>query len=111
MIDFTETVLPMGGMRARVRAGDLPDGMYYHITLWADGKVTSKSRANGNGSVRYYTHRTYDEALAHGFNWAKRKVAEAKWERKKNSETIDEAVRSIQNSAPMRKMASLFGAH
>lgn len=95
MIDFTETILPLGGMKARVRADGLPAGMYYHITLRHDGRVTSKSRANGNGSVRYYTHRTYEEALAHGYNWAKRKVAEA----------------SLQNRAPIRKMASLFGAH
>ena len=111
MIDFTETVLPMGGMRAHIRADGLPDGMYYRITMWADGKVTAKSRAYGNGSVRYYTHSTYDEALTHGANWAKRKVAEAERQRRQNSETIDEVVRSIQNSAPMRKMASLFGAH
>lgn len=98
MIEFIETVLPMGGMRARVRADGLPTGMYYHITLWADGKVTAKRRGYGNGSVRYYSHESYDEALRHGFQWAKRKVAEARRESD-----------SLRLPTLERTMAKLFG--
>lgn len=78
MIQFSEKFTSDGGMRAEVHADGLPSGMYYQIQLRADGKCLAKSRAYGNGSIRYYSHRSYEEALAHGFQWAKRKVAEAK---------------------------------
>jgi len=78
MIDFFETHFPDGTMSARVRADGLPKGMHYCVTLWSDGKCTARSQAYGNGSVRYYTHRTYEAALAHAYAWAKRKIAESK---------------------------------
>jgi hypothetical protein len=76
MIEFIETALPHGNMRSRLRADGLPAGMYYDITVRPDGRCEAKSRANGNGSVRYYSHSTYDEAMAHATQWAKRKIAE-----------------------------------
>lgn len=35
-----------------------------------------KTRAHGNGSVRYDSHKTYPEALAAGLAWANRKALE-----------------------------------
>lgn len=110
MIDFTETVFPLGGMRAQLRADGLPAGMYYTITQWVDGKVTAKSRAHGNGSVRYYYHATYDEALDHATAWAMRKIAEAKREEYKqakarraaNSAAIDQVVEAIREQMTAR---------
>lgn len=78
MIEFIETFKPDGYMQSRLHADGLPTGMYYRITVRPDGWCEAKSRANGNGSIRYYSHRTYAEAQAHGFQWAKRKIAEAK---------------------------------
>lgn len=75
MIDFTEKFFSDGSMAASVRADGLPAGMYYRVHRWPDGRCTAKSRGHGNGSVRYYSHRSYEEALAHGFLWAARKVA------------------------------------
>ena len=85
MIEFFERFRPDGGMSASVRADGLPEGMHYRITYWPDGKVTAQSRAHGRGSVRYYTHRTYMEALAHGYHWAQRKVTEARIEQQKST--------------------------
>ena len=104
MIDFFETALPHGHMSVRLRATDLPAGMYYHIKVQPDGKATAKSRAHGNGSVRYYHHATYDEALDHATAWARRKIAEAKREEYKqakarraaNSATIDQVVETVR---------------
>ena len=78
MIEFVETALPHGCMNSRLRADGLPAGMYYHIKVQPDGRCEAKSRANGNGSVRYYSHRTYDEALEHATKWAQRKIRESK---------------------------------
>ena len=78
MIDYTEKSFPDGTMTASIKATGLPFGMHYVITLWADGKCTARSRADGNGSVRYYTHRNYEAALAHGHTWARRKIAECR---------------------------------
>ena len=77
MIEFIERHMADGSMTARVRADGLPQGMRYCISWWPDGKVTAQSKANGKGSVRYYTHRSYTHALNHGYLWAKRKIAEA----------------------------------
>jgi len=62
MIEFFERFRPDGGM-----------------------KVTAQSRAHGRGSVRYYTHRSYMEALSHGYHWAQRKVTEARIEQQKST--------------------------
>ena len=35
-----------------------------------------KTRANGNGSIRYHWHATQDEAIAAALSWARRKVNE-----------------------------------
>jgi hypothetical protein len=85
MIEFIERFRPDGGMSARVKADGLPPEMYYRVTYWPDGKVTAQSKAYGKGSIRYYTHPTYIEALAHGYRWAQRKVAEAKLEQQKST--------------------------
>lgn len=76
MIEFIETALADGHMQSRLRADGLPSGMYYSITVWADGRCTASSRGYGNGSVRYYDHASYDEAMQHATAWAKRKLAE-----------------------------------
>ena len=78
MIEFIERHMADGSMTARVKADGLPAEMRYIVTQWPDGKVTARSQAYGNGSVRYYTHRTYDAALAHAYTWASRKIAEAR---------------------------------
>lgn len=98
MIEFVETALPHGYMSSRLRAEGLPTGMYYHIKVRPDGWCEAKSRANGNGSVRYYSHRTYDEALEHATKWAKRKIAEGKREQAKRRPMLIE-----------RELVRLFG--
>ena len=85
MIEFIERHMADGSMTARVRADGLPQGMRYIITYWPDGTVTAQSRANGNWSVRYYTHRTYPAAMRHGYRWAQRKMAEARRADKKGT--------------------------
>jgi hypothetical protein len=75
MIEFIETALPHGLMKSRLRADGLPRGMYYHITVQPGGRCTASSRGYGNGSVRYYDHATYDEAMQHATSWARRKIA------------------------------------
>ena len=100
MIEFVETFTPAGGMTARLHATRLPHGMGYTVTLWPDGAVTAQSTTGSRASVRYYTHRTYAAALAHGFAWAQRKERETraadKARRRRNSETIDAVVESIK---------------
>ena len=78
MIEFNELVHRNGRFTSALSSPDLPAGMYYR--LWEDnhGRWCSKSRADGNGSIRYHSHRTLAEAQAHGVKWAKRKIAEAK---------------------------------
>ena len=78
MIEFMETARPDGHMLSRLRADGLPKGMYYSITVWQDGRCTASSRGYGNGSVRYYDHASYEEAMQHATSWAKRKLAEAR---------------------------------
>lgn len=80
MIEFIETIYPDGRTNYRLRADGLPPGMYYYINLTAAGKCEGKSRSRGNGSVRYYSHRDIDEAMAHATAWAKRKLAEKRRE-------------------------------
>lgn len=77
MIDFFEMHNPDGTMLSCLRADGLPRGMSYTIKIREDGWCESKSRAHGNGSIRYYSHRTYAEAQAHALTWAKRKIREA----------------------------------
>jgi hypothetical protein len=98
MIEFIETALPDGHGRSRLRAEGLPAGMAYTITVRPDGWCEAKSRANGNGSVRYYSHRSYDEAMTHATQWARRKIAEAKRAEQKRSPLLIE-----------RELVRLFG--
>ena len=66
----------------RFRLHGLPkayDGrlLSYEITYtFADGKITGKSRGHGNGSVRYYSFKSLDEAFNHARLWGNRKIAE-----------------------------------
>ena len=96
MIEFIECHMNDGSMSARVKSAELPSGMRYTVTLWSDGAVTAQSRANGDGSVRYYTHRTYAEALAHGYTWAQRKIDEAR--RARNHAEMERAVQHVANT-------------
>ena len=77
MIDFFEMHNHDGTMLSCLRADGLPRGMSYTIKIHDNGRCEAKSRAHGNGSVRYYMHRTYAEAQAHALTWAKRKIREA----------------------------------
>jgi hypothetical protein len=83
MIEFVEKFHADGTATAALVSDELPTAYTgkrytYRITVHADGRCEAKSRADGNGSTRYYTFRTYPEALGHGFKWAQRKIAEAK---------------------------------
>jgi hypothetical protein len=80
MIEFKETFhfdgitvvsLVADGMPERCDARDYK----YKITVFPEGKAISKSRASGNGSVRYHHFRTYEEAQEHAVKWAKRQIA------------------------------------
>ena len=101
MIEFIERHMADGSMTARVKSDQLPAEMRYIITQWPDGKITGRSQAYGNGSVRYYTHRTYDAALAHAYAWASRKIAENRG--RSNSEIIDAVVQSIAQQLKLNK--------
>lgn len=78
MIEVKEAAVP-GGMRASIVSPELPQGMY--CVIYPDSRVGGyirKNRANGNGSIRYEPYRDYNEAIADGVKWAKRKIAEAR---------------------------------
>lgn len=76
MIEFIENTTSTS-FQAHLRAAGLPATMRYTVFQEIDGKVWSQSKAYGLGSTRYYSFKTYDEALEHGVKWAKRKIAEA----------------------------------
>lgn len=83
MIEFNEIARRDGYMTIVVKAAGLPAGrdprdFRYVITLRPDGACESRSRANGAGSTRHYSFRTYDAAQAHAVAWAKRKIVEAR---------------------------------
>jgi hypothetical protein len=49
----------------------------YEITRWHhNGVITATSRGEGNGSVRYYSFKTLDEAFSHAMLWGKRRIAQ-----------------------------------
>jgi len=79
-IEFVERYTNGGEMQVRLVAPNLPkayDGKQYayQIRVRTDGWCECRSRAGGNGSIRYYTFQTLDEAMAHAVTWAKRKIA------------------------------------
>lgn len=83
MIEFKELARRDGYMTIVVMADGLPIGrdpkdFRYVITLRPDGACEARSRANGAGSTRHYSFRTYDAAQSHAAAWAKRKIAEAR---------------------------------
>lgn len=80
-LTYSETYLPRTGSTV-AHLVNLPHGWSYKITVpyavltGVEGAlVVSTSRADGDGSVRHYTFRTYQEALDHGTAWAKRRIA------------------------------------
>lgn len=78
MIEFKETHHPERSyMMSQLRATGLPADHWYTIYRYDDGHCTARSRASGNGSIRYYDHATYDDAMAHATKWAQRKIREA----------------------------------
>ena len=82
-MEFIETYHSDGKITSRLACADLPisyDGKRYsyNIRVRIDGRCECISRAEGCGSVRYYSFRTYDLAMAHATAWAKRKIAQAK---------------------------------
>ena len=48
----------------------------YRITYNAAGKINATSRAEGDGSVRYYSFKTLSQAFDHAAAWGKRKIQE-----------------------------------
>lgn len=96
MIEFIERHHHDGSMSARLFSPDLPRGMYYHVHLWHDGRCTAKSRGWGKGGVRYYDHASYEAALAHGYQWGKRKIAEGRKIIREDSRAIDQAAYSLR---------------
>ena len=83
MMEFKETYHPTGEITSRLVCDELPaayDGRRYSwvITVKPNGVCHSRSRAEGNGSVRYYYDFSYDDAMAHAVSWAERKIAGAK---------------------------------
>ena len=80
MIEFKETFTFDGITLVKLVADGMPDrgnskDYQYTITVWPAGNALSKSRAWGNGSVRYYHFKTYAEAQEHAVKWAKRQIA------------------------------------
>lgn len=83
MIEFVELAAPTGEMSAYLKCEELPHRQHpmdyrYSIRIRVDGWCECKSRSSGAGSTRYYTFRTYPQALEHARKWAKRKIAEAR---------------------------------
>jgi hypothetical protein len=82
-MEFIETYQPGGEITSRLVCADLPIAYdrkrySYNIKVRVDGWCECISRAEGGGSVRYYSFRTYDLAMAHATSWAKRKIAQSK---------------------------------
>jgi len=70
-LEYIETVHP-GFVFAALKG--LPKGWSYRIYDNPVEGVRATSKAIGNGSVRHYTFHTFDEAMAHGIAWAKRRM-------------------------------------
>ena len=89
MSEFLETYKRDGIIRVSLKADSMPTAWAcdsqdytYTITVFPAGNALGKSRACGNGSVRYHRFNTYAEAQEHATAWAKRKQAE---ERRRSS--------------------------
>jgi len=82
-IDFDERFLPNGAQVLVLRCAELSNRRRFSHKDFSysiervEGRVTMRSRANGKGSIRYYSAATVDAAMAHGIKWAQRKVNEA----------------------------------
>ena len=70
---------------------DLPSGYHYRIIVRENGGCECDSRAFGNGSVRHYSFRTYEEAQEHALAWCKRKLAEERRYRKRLARQLEVA--------------------
>jgi len=89
MIEFVERYTPDGYMLVSMKADRLPAGMYCKLTVRPDGWTEMKTRANGNGSIRYRSLRTYSEARVAAIKWAGRKIREARAEARKRESILD----------------------
>jgi hypothetical protein len=58
------------------RVDGLPPGMYCILKPLSNGTWHRKTRANGNGSIRYDNHRDQQAAFAAATQWGKRKLLE-----------------------------------
>jgi hypothetical protein len=80
MIEFKETFQFDGITMVSLVADGMPErcdprDYKYSITVYPEGRALGKSRACGNGSVRYYRFKTYEQAQEHAIKWAKRQIA------------------------------------
>lgn len=82
-IDFDERFFANGTQSLVLRCAELSAAprrsrydYSYCILVEGSGQVTMRSRADGKGSIRYYTAATVDAAIAHGIRWAQRKLKE-----------------------------------
>lgn len=90
-IEFIETTYSDGSTRLALQSPELPtarDGRPYRFDIllglraYSSG-VRCRSRANGDGSIRWRTYRTLEEAMQAGRKWATRKIMEARREDRK----------------------------
>ncbi len=91
-IEFAESFLPNGCLFARLACNELPtarDGRRFSFTIqqipegeYAAGWFQCRSRADGDGSLRYRTYRTLEEAEEVGRKWVTRKVMEVRRKRR-----------------------------
>jgi hypothetical protein len=75
--EFSETSDRDGVAVSVLECPELPAGYYCVIRKNGRG-FQRKTRADGNGSIRYHSHPTLEDARAAAVKWARRKVAEAK---------------------------------
>ena len=77
-IDF-DCIFTAKGPRYSLCCAELPVGFYCRIYPAEDGHGwVRKTKANGNGSIRYEWNKTEDDAFEAARKWAYRKVAEAR---------------------------------
>ena len=75
-IDFSEAINREGLTVSVLVCHQLPAG--FRCTITPNGRLFQrKTKANGNGSIRYHQHDTLEDARAAAVRWARRKMAEA----------------------------------
>ena len=75
-IEFSERIDREGVAVLVLVCPQLPPGFWCSIKK--DGRrFQRKTRANGNGSIRYHQHDTTEDACAAATRWARRKLREA----------------------------------